>query len=456
MSLTTVTWILLFVGLSVLSLRRSIWGSCVYFLAFFAFPTMWWWAGPLRGQRWGLYSGLIFLASVALALGKPHATGLAKGKKLIWFMTVVAIAMFVNSTLVHFCLAPDRDVSSVGYTELAKFVLLYFLLVASVREPRDLGILLMTFALGTGYIGYEVWWNERGHFDQGRLEGVGAPGAFGSNHLANLCVSLLPLIGWYGLAAPWLQRIIAIVCTGLTLNVLLLCNSRGHFLGACGACAILPLVARGPARKRAILALILGAIALYMTLGDERIIARFKTAFAPAQQRDSSASSRLIFWQAGRRMIADHPFGAGGDGFKFGYGPQYLREFGEMKDRSLHHGYYNEACEWGLQGLALRLLFLAGAVTAAMITISYQRRRNPMIALFGACVISAITGFMISNFFTDRLTAEWCYWLVAVAVAYYRLYGPAPTTSSGAEAVESVQVNDQASNSIARQLVLST
>ncbi len=98
-----------------------------------------------------------------------------------------------------------------------------------------------------------------------------------------------------------------------------------------------------------------------MLMNDQRIVERFWTIFVgEGEERDHSAAGRLDYWKAGLRMIADHPLGGGGHGFSRAYGMPYIREVSgaEFAARSVHNGYINEVCEWGIQGGILRLAFL--------------------------------------------------------------------------------------------------
>ena len=61
---------------------------------------------------------------------------------------------------------------------VAKFVLLFALIITSVRTTSDLRVVLWFLALSAAYIGYEVTINDRGQMDGSRLEGVGAAGEF--------------------------------------------------------------------------------------------------------------------------------------------------------------------------------------------------------------------------------------------------------------------------------------
>src|SRR5690606_36833979 len=96
-------------------------------------------------------------------------------------------------TFVHLFLAADPVLSSEPDWLLAKFELLFILMLTVVRTEEDMNTLLLTLTLGAMYVGYEVTINERGNVTGSRLEGVGVAGVQNSNELAALLLVVLPL-----------------------------------------------------------------------------------------------------------------------------------------------------------------------------------------------------------------------------------------------------------------------
>jgi O-antigen ligase len=242
----------------------------------------------------------------------------------------------------------------------------------------------------------------------------------------------LPLIGSLFVNGSKRDKLIVILAAPLALNVLLLCNSRGAFLGLIGAGLTFFLIARGPTRKQAVRTLMLGSVVLYLLLGDPKILDRFSTTFVGSEDRDNSAASRFQFWEAGLRMVADYPFGAGGGSFKYVHGARYLGQVtGENENsRSLHNGYLTEATDWGIQGLFLKLLFFGTAIAAAFRTSNRCRLEGRLDdALVGICVLVSALGFLLHCIFGSFLSNEWAYWVVALLVRYSEVYQTAETSA---------------------------
>jgi putative inorganic carbon (HCO3(-)) transporter len=420
-SATAAAWIAIAVALIVMSVRRPSYAIAFYMLTFFAAPHLWWWGDDLPELRYAVIAGLTLLGAVTLYLAQsPEDAGHRFTRT-----HALAIAMGVNATFVHFFLASVPAVSIDNYVEFLKYILLFFLMWRGIETRGDMRVVVMSIALGAAYIGYEVTINERGDFNGSRLEGVGAPGADSSNSLASVMLLVVPIVGTLFINGKLRHKLTAVAAAPLALNVLVLCNSRGAFLGLIGAAIAFLVISRGRTRKQAVRSLALGGIALYLLLGDPQILERFTTTFAGSEERDRSAASRLEFWQAGLLMLNDYPFGDGGGSFKYVHGGKYLTAvLGEdAGERSLHNGYLTEATEWGIQGLLIRLFFIGIAVVAAFRTSSLCRREGRTEdALMGTCLIVALAGFLISCMFGSFLRNEWGYWIIALLVRYGELY----------------------------------
>ncbi len=420
MSLTAATWILLFGTLTILSLRRAIFGFSLYLLTFFASPDLWWWGkATLAGPRWNLYAGIILLSAVFLQCARSGLGDTRSLKRVGKYL----LAILVNATFVHLALAPNISISAVHYFALTKFVLLFFLVGLAVRDRVDLKIALMSIVLGAGYIGFEASVNNRGSIHGSRIENIGAPGATESNLLASLMLTALPIVGSAIFVGEKRTKLAAILVAPLVLNLILLCNSRGAFLATIFAGLSFLVLARGRIRKHITIALILGSVATYFLLGDPDILSRFATTFVNAEERDRSAGNRLIFWSAGLKMVRDHPLGAGGDAYKRIYAERYLANEGiQEENRAVHNGFINEAAEWGIQGLSLRLLFILSSTIVALRLMSARLRVSDVSTSFlCAALVTSITGFLAASMFIDSLDSEWGYWIPALMVAIDRV-----------------------------------
>lgn len=414
MSLTLLIWLLLFAGLTLATLTRPVYAVALYMLTFFLSPPFWWWGDLIEPYRWNLISGFILLGA-ALVSPAPQPT------QRVRTVLIVSLAMILNAVFVNFAIAGNSYHSADSFTEFIKFFLLMYMIIRTVRSIDDLQIVMLAILLGAAYIGYEATVNERGKIVQNRLEGVGAPGATTANHFASLMVTVLPLVAPFFLVGRLWQKVLVVCLAPLLVNTILLCNSRGAFLAAIFSAGVFIATAPKEVRSKAWKVVGIGALGVFFMLGDARIIDRFMTTFSSSEERDRSAQSRLDFASAGLAMIADYPLGAGGHGFKKVHGVKYLRAAGASNvARAVHNGYLNEACEWGLQGLLMRLYWFYVTIR---IGFAFTRRgqedlgMDPFLLLTMCALLSGLGAYLVTYLFGDQNSSEWGYWMVALVVA---------------------------------------
>ena len=426
MNKMVIVWLLLAGFLTLRSLERPSYAVGLYMMTFFAHPLFWWWGDILDGYRWNFYAGLLLLGTLVTTNSRTPLTGQSplstKAVRILLFLAI-------NAVVVHVLFAANAD-SSLGWlTNKLKFILLFFLMQYAIKDEKDYRIVVLSIALGMGYIGYEATINERGSFSGGRIEGIGAAGVTSSNQLASLLITGLPLATTLLMtaAAPWV-KVVTVACSALAFNVVLMCNSRGAFLGLILGGVVFLIMSSGPARKYAKRLLALVMLGTFLMLGDPEILNRFMTTFSGEAQRDNSAQNRIIFWTAASRMLLDYPMGSGGNSFSEGRGWRYMpRVRSEASDtRAIHNGFLTEATDWGIQGFILMLAFLW-----AIWSTTWQGRKAALSAgdgktmmIFG-CMAAALIAWMVSSVFGDYLDQEWGYWVGALTFAYFRLYAVA-------------------------------
>ena len=432
MSATLLAWLGIAGVLAIRSFARPSYAVALYMLTFFAHPQFWWWGDPIEGYRWNFFSALLLIATLVLT---SAGSAMKREKPLNSSAVVVLAVMAANCVLVHLLLAVNAD-SSFGWLIIRlKFILLFFLLQYAIKDEKDYRIVSLAIALGMGYIGYEATINERGSFSGGRLEGVGAAGIQSSNQLASLLITGLPLATavLFTTAPRWLKGV-TLVAAGFTFNVVLMCNSRGAFLGVILAGVTFIALASGPARKRSMKLAAVAAIGAFMLLGDARILDRFASTFTGASERDNSAQSRIVFWTAASRMIADYPLGSGGNSFSEGRGWQYMSQVAvEGNTRAVHNGFLTEMTSWGVQGFAILLVlfYRIGRTILRGRRLALDAGNTNAMMVFG-CLAASMVAWLVSSFFGDYLDEEWGFWTAAMVYAYLRVHVEAPASEQSA------------------------
>lgn len=429
MNKTALAWMAIATLLAFRSFVRPSYAAALYMFTFLVAPSFWWWGDLLENYRWNFYAGTLLLGTLILTSRDNHISG--DGPLRTSAVPIICL-MVLNAALVHFAFAAN-PAPSLGWLILRlKFVLLFFMLQYAIRDEKDHLIVTMAITLGIGYMGYEATINERGSFSGGRLEGIGAAGVTSSNHLASLLVTALPLAvsSLFTGISKWSKGLV-LLCCGFAFNVVLLCSSRGAFLGLVVGGLVFLFMASGPARKQSARVLALAAVATLVLLGDPEIIQRFMSIFAGESQRDASAQNRILFWTAGLEMLRDYPFGSGGNSFSEGRGWQYMGGDVGEDTRALHNGFITEAVDWGIQGAAVMLMFI-GAVWLTL-----RRGRRLAIAagdvnavMVFACLATALAAWVVSSVFGDYLNDEWGFWTAALAYSYLRVRMRAPAAQA--------------------------
>ena len=417
MSLTLALWLLLFLGLTLAALNRPVYAVAGYMLSFYLCPRFWWWGDLIEGYRWNFYSGLILLGVVLISAPRKISSLDLNSRRVF----LIAAFILANATFVNYALASKTEISTEAYMLLVKFLLLCYLIYATIKSKYDMQVVMMSIILGAAYIGFEVTVNDRGELQGNRLEGVGAPGASTANHFASLMVTVLPLVASFFLVGNLYHKALAVICAPLIVNVILLCNSRGAFLAAIMSAIVFLVMAPKGVRKKAWVVVIAGSIGTFMLMGDTRILDRFMTTFAAEEDRDNSAQSRVELAKAGLDMIMDHPIGAGGDSFKKVHGVKYLKRHGISDNaKAIHNGYLNESCDWGIQGGLLRIAFFGFAILATWrhLRASLSDPEFEFEHLAACSFLSGMSALLVTSLFGDHLDSEWGLWMVALMIAY--------------------------------------
>ncbi len=407
---------------------RSIWSVGYYLLNFFMQPQYWSWGSVLPGgMRWSLLSALVMLGSVFL---NGQETDF-RADRNIKRVSIFAILLAINGLIVHYVFAPQAGKSWPIYVEMAKFVILYFVMQKAIQSRKDFMLLNWFFALGLFYWGFEA--RVLGHFtmEQGRLENFGGPGCAKSNELANICVSLIPIYVGFIAFVKWKEKIIVTGAILLAIELMMMTQSRGGFVGLIASAIAILLVASGRVRKRALQGVALGLLGFILLAGNPEIMARFMRTFTSdtntreAKRDTTSSESRKFFWKVGLTMIEQTPFGTGGDTFDSKRARRIMQSRGALHyNNSVHQGYINEALDWGVQGLFCHLGFVASGMWCAFRTMRFRKKIGDLAsAFYGSCLIGGFAAWLMGCLVGDFFYLEWGYWLVILSVCYAKIFG---------------------------------
>jgi len=229
------------------------------------------------------------------------------------------------------------------------FILLLFITLTVVDTRRRLRWVLIAgcggIAVASLYMLRE--WRWYGYNPLFRPEiGVGNPNDFAA--MANLFV---PIAFYLMLERrPGWERLLCLVCLLSTLGGIIVCASRGGFLGLAAAILLMVWHSARPLRNLAIVAALLIPLALAPFSPLHRLL-------RPTRSDQESTEIRMELWRSGLRMIRVHPLlGVGLGNFKLmssDYGGPELKKAGMA-----HNTYIEVAAETGIPGLIAFLAIL--------------------------------------------------------------------------------------------------
>lgn len=407
MSTTALAWLAAFgVGL-LAAFSRPFVAMMLYLLDYYEHPPLRWWGSHLPDLRWALLtSGVLLFANFAKSRN-PLSSEVTGNPATRWLLLFLVVAAFVTP----FGVSMDRSLHYLG--DIAKLVLLYSLIILSVRTRNQFQIFLLAMIAGSFLWGFDAWLDP--HRSGGRLRGLGGPDSLNDNSAAAHLLPLLPIIPLYiWKARKWWWRVGCLIAAPFIVNTIILCNSRGATV-AVGAMAVAALVlARGRIRLLVLAVTIVGGVAAAF-LVDRPFIERQLSTMD--YEEDGSAMGRIDSWKGALHLMADHPWGTGGGGFDI-LSPVYIPLIVEAhggEERAVHNTYLWVGSDWGFLGLFFFLMFIYA--TFRELQRIGRRARDELLYLECLTLQVGFIGFLVAAFFINRPYAEMLYWIAALTGA---------------------------------------
>ena len=406
----TIGWVLVYTACVVGSFLNPVFGVVGYLFEYYLRPRLHWWGAPLPDLRWNFTIAAILTLSFFLRRSSLPDIGRARRAPGAFLVALLLLTVLVLPIAVNKRLSWEKTV------EMSKLTLFHGLVVGVVRSELAFDAVVATHIAGAAYWGWEAYRDPKR--TGGRLANVGSGDTRGDNGAAAHFLTVIPFVMVYLLINKDKRiRALSLISAPLILNAFILCNSRGALLGLVAAGGAAVFLVRSGHRFRMVGAGLVTALALYVLADPQFIQRQQQTDYAT----DGSAQGRLEAWSASLQLIADHPFGAGGEGFAE-LSPQYAAELvdrlGEKRDP--HNTFVLVTSEWGVIGLTL-LLGYYGSVFKLLRDVK-RRAENGDIWYYRSVAIQiSLVGFLVAATFTDRLYAEAPFWMGAFAVALHRL-----------------------------------
>jgi O-antigen ligase len=303
-------------------------------------------------------------------------------------------------------------------SNFGKTVLAVGILIASVRDRRDLDRLIRIFVFGgAGYVVSAMAFARPG---AGRLGG----GSYDPNDLGLFTVSTIPLCLYLmRRGASKLDRLIGVAGLVALMVATVLSGSRGGFLALIGVAGYCLIGLRAvPAGKRMGTTVLVAVVML--AAGGDAYWTRIRTVLAPEQDYNwegKDESGRIEVWKRGAGYMAERPvFGVGIDQFDVAEGTMSP----QARERALvnrgfrwtspHNSYVQIGAELGVIGLVLFVLLLGLAFREARRVGKTAISRHDQ--FLGQCLAASFVGYAVGCTFLSQAYSTYLYFVLGMLV----------------------------------------
>jgi putative inorganic carbon (HCO3(-)) transporter len=335
----------------------------------------------------------------------PSATMILAGLLVVWMILSVPGALRQGNSF------------SLVFDNFLKTALMSFVVVASVRQVRDIERLAFVYLAGA--VVYTTVVITRFQIGAGDTWRLGHLYYYDANDFATFVVTALPLGLYFAHAG---SRTSVRLFAAASLVVLTLgfvwSGSRGGFIAL--AAVALFVVFRFSAIPLAwrVSATALVAIVL-MAAASDQYWEQMSTITSDADYNHTSESGRLQIWERGIGYMVSNPvLGVGPGNFQAAEGT--LSPLAERQQYGIgvrwnapHNSFVQIGAELGFPGLALYIAIIVSAFRAL--------RHGGDIA---PALTGALLGFVVGSFFLSLAYSEMLYTLVALAVGLQKVHTP--------------------------------
>jgi O-antigen ligase len=267
--------------------------------------------------------------------------------------------------------------------EYSKTIIFAFLLIAALRNVRDLYTMVWAFVVSAGALSYlSLFVFRMLRTSNDGLLRIQNGYSYDSNDIAMVAVTCLGLAVMMVQVSKGQAKILAVMIVLGLGGTIAKTGSRGGFLGLMAfGCAMLVLLKTVPVAKRV---LFLGVTMIALTIAaPPGYWDQMKTIFTPTEDYNwtSPTGRKAVFDRGIGYMMRNPVTGIGIDNFPRAEGTLSSRAVAQAQDRSLagikwsaaHNSFLEVAAEMGVVGLSLFL----SLIFAGIIGVRRVRRRMP-------------------------------------------------------------------------------
>jgi probable O-glycosylation ligase (exosortase A-associated) len=391
------------------ALQSTVYAACLYLWIAYFRPESWAWSDIFASLN------LSYIAGAYLVV-----RALMSGLSLRLDVRGTLILLFLIHSLLSTSLGITPNYSFGYWMDFAKVIVVSLLLTSIIKTKADLRLVLIVIALSLGLETAKQGWAQL-VLNPGARNDNSVP-FLGDNNLVAVGMSmLLPLLG--ALAATstgWWKRGFQFLSIGVLYRALST-YSRGGFL-AIGTLGTIWFW-RSPHKLKTAIAVTLAA-ALILPVLPQQFWDRMSTITAPSEERDSSAESRLHFWQVAVAMANERPLlGVGHSAYSRAYN-RYDWTHGEfLTNRAVHSAWFGVLAESGYVGFLLFVSIIIGSLLACR-RVRKQAKRGEVPAELGSYAIAfeaALVSFMVGGSFVSFHYCAMLWHFFALTIALERV-----------------------------------
>jgi putative inorganic carbon (HCO3(-)) transporter len=379
------------------SLRGAFYGLLYYLAIAYFRPELWVWSDSLQSLNLSFIVGIYVLVATLMSREKIALT-----------LPVALIAVFCIHGLMGTLLSPYSDWCFLWWKGFAKVSLVAILIISLVNTEERLRLTFIVIAFALGFEGAKQGWAYV-------VMNPGEPNANGLEILGDnngVAVGMLMLSSvLLALFQTSIKKSHKFTYGGLVVGTLfrsLTTYSRGGLLAFGAMC----FMYWSRSRRRILTGVLIGTLGVgLLALLPQSYWDRMQTIGATEENRDSSAASRLHFWNVAREMAFRNPiFGVGNTGFQAAYNDYDTSGGAFGRNRAVHSTWFGVLADQGYVGFIMFVSLLGWA----FFTNGRVRRRTRGVAgreaLFAyagalqtALVTAAVGGTFLSYHYVEIL-----------------------------------------------------
>ena len=397
------------IGIVISLFQGAHWAFYLYQLVYFLNPENRWWSNTLPAFSYSYVTVIIIIFTYILHFRKYSKNKFFEIPQTKWLILLTAVYW-----LVYFY-AVDQEFHKNAAIEFSKMIIIIGFAYKILNTQKHLEWSLLTYIVGSAYIGYEALVVGR-NFNS-RVEGIGLIDAPEANGTAAAIVATLPLIVYFLWQGNRKVNIAMIILGPLIVNGLILINSRGAFLGAAIGIIVfmLPMFFSKfqiKNQKAAALGLALLGIVGLVVLVDSTFIERM-VSLTNSEDETASGSYRVHIWMETFDILADYPFGVGARGYELLSSFYISEEFNTRKYRAVHSIWFQTLAEIGWHGFVIFCFLVYSSFRSLILVKKRSEAMGDHNSFYLAhALLSAYVGLLVASSFINQFRVQVFYWLI--------------------------------------------